>query len=64
LRSGSCQPLGPNAGVETVNKAIRYPDALVTCSTFDLDDRTIPGVVAVFEVLSPTSGRIDRIVSR
>jgi len=62
LRSGSCQPLGPDAGVETVNKAIRYPDALVTCSTFDLDDRTIPGVVAVFEILSPTSGRIDRIV--
>ena len=62
LRRAPCQPLGPDAGVETINKAVRYPDALVTCSKFELADRTIPGVVVVFEVLSPTSGRIDRIV--
>jgi Uma2 family endonuclease len=62
LRRGPCQSLGPDAGVETVNKAVRYPDALVTCSKFELADRTIPGVVVVFEVLSPTSGRVDRIV--
>ena len=62
LRRGPCQPLGPDAGVETVNTAVRYPDALVTCSKFELADKTIPGVVVVFEVLSPTSGRIDRIV--
>ena len=62
LRRGPCRPLGPDAGVETVNTAVRYPDALVTCSKFDLSDRTIPGVVVVFEVLSPSSGRIDRIV--
>ena len=61
LRRGPCQPLGPDAGVQTINKALRYPDALITCSKFDLSDRTIPGVVVVFEVLSPTSGRIDRI---
>jgi hypothetical protein len=30
LRRGSCQPFGPDAGVETMNKAVRYPDALVT----------------------------------
>jgi len=62
LRGGPCEPLGPDAGVETVNKAVRYPDALVTCSKFDNAERTIPGVIVVFEVLSPTSGRIDRIV--
>jgi len=62
LRRGPCQPLGPDAGVETVNKAVRYPDALVTCSKFGMADLKIPGVVVVFEVLSPTSGRIDRIV--
>ena len=62
LRGGPCRPLGPDAGVETVNRAIRYPDALVTCSKFELPDRKVPGVVVVFEVLSPTSGRIDRIV--
>jgi Uma2 family endonuclease len=57
-----CEPLGPDAGVETVNKAVRYPDALVTCSQVDGESRLVPGVVVVFEVLSPTSGRIDRIV--
>jgi Uma2 family endonuclease len=62
LRQGACQPLGPDAGVETVNSAVRYPDALVTCSKFELTDKTIPGVVVVFEVLSPSSGRVDRIV--
>jgi Uma2 family endonuclease len=59
---GACEPLGPDAGVETVNKAVRYPDALVTCSKVQGEDRLVPGVVAVFEVLSPRSGRIDRIV--
>jgi len=62
LRVGACRPLGPDAGVETVNHAVRYPDALVTCSKFDLPDRKVPGVVVVFEVVNPTSGRMDRIV--
>jgi len=62
LRGGPCEPLGPDAGVETVNNAVRYPDALVTCSKFENEDRVIPGVVVVFEVLSPTSGRVDRIL--
>jgi Uma2 family endonuclease len=62
LRGSGCRPLGPDAGVQTVGAAVRYPDALVTCSKFELRDRTIPGVIVVFEVLSPTSGRMDRIV--
>jgi len=62
LRGSGCRPLGPGAGVETVNHAVRYPDALVTCSRFENEDRVISGVIAVFEVLSPTSGRIDRIL--
>jgi Uma2 family endonuclease len=62
LRGGPCQPLGPDAGVETINKAVRYPDALVTCSDYVFEDRLVPGAVVIFEVLSPTSGRVDRIV--
>jgi Uma2 family endonuclease len=62
LRGSRCEPLGPDAGVETVNKAVRYPDALITCSKGDDKDRLVSDVVVVFEVLSPTSGRIDRIV--
>jgi Uma2 family endonuclease len=62
LRGSGCRPLGPDAGVATVGEAVRYPDALVTCSKFSGTALTIPGAVVVFEVVSPGSGRIDRIV--
>ena len=62
LRNGPCLPLGSDAGVETVDAAVRYPDALVTCTRFDPKVRKIPGVVVVFEVISPSSGATDRIV--
>ena len=62
LRGSGCRPLGPDAGVATVGDAVRYPDALVTCDKVPGQARTVSGVVVVFEVLSPTSGRIDRIV--
>lgn len=56
-----CRVLGPDAGVSTVGDAVRYPDALVTCSKVQGTALMIPGVVLVFEVLSPSSGRNDRI---
>jgi Uma2 family endonuclease len=64
LRGSGCRPLGPDAGVETVDNAVRYPDALVTCSKLDLDGRKVPGVVVVFEVVgrTPEASRRDRIV--
>ncbi len=62
LRGSGCRPLGPDAGVATVGEAVRYPDALVTCSRFAGDALIIPGAVIVFEVLSPRSARIDRII--
>jgi Uma2 family endonuclease len=61
LRGTACEPLGPDAGVATVGNAVRFPDALVTCTRGPGTDRVMPGVVVVFEVLSPTSGRTDRI---
>jgi Uma2 family endonuclease len=61
LRGTGCEPLGPDAGVATIGDAVRYPDALVTCTEGPGTDRVVPGVVVVFEVLSPTSGRTDRI---
>jgi hypothetical protein len=42
LRGAPCQWLGPDAGLATVGTAIRYPDALVTCSKLDLNSRTVP----------------------
>ena len=62
LRGRPCQPLGPDAGVATVGNAVRYPDALVTCSRLDGDALTVPGVVVIFEVLSANTSRTDRIV--
>jgi Uma2 family endonuclease len=64
LRGTGCRPLGPNAGIETTNNAVRYPDALVTCSKVDLEERKVPGVVVVFEIVgrTPDSNRRDRIV--
>lgn len=57
-----CETLGLGTGIETINNAVRYPHALVTCSKFENQDRVIPGVVVVFEVLCLTSGRIDLIL--
>lgn len=61
LRGSGCRVLGPDAGVATVGDAVRYPDAIVTCTSGPGSDRVVPGVVVVFEVVSPTSGRTDRI---
>lgn len=61
LRSSGCRVLGPDAGLATVGDAVRYPDALVTCAAFTGTARLVPGAVVVFEVLSPNSGRADRI---
>jgi Uma2 family endonuclease len=62
LKGSSCEPLGPNSGVPTIGDAVRYPDVLVTCTKVPGEDRLVPSPVVVFEVLSPTSGHLDRIV--
>jgi Uma2 family endonuclease len=61
LSGSGCRSLGPDAGVATVGDAVRYPDALITCTKVPGDAHVVPGVVVTFEVLSRTSGRIDRI---
>jgi Uma2 family endonuclease len=60
LRVGPCRPLGPNAGVETINNKIRYPDALITCTRLGPRDHKTPDVRVVFEIVSQTSGHRDR----
>lgn len=61
LRGSDCEVLGPDAGLATVGDAVRYPDALVTCAKVPGTARLVPGVVVVFEVVSSTSDRADRI---
>jgi hypothetical protein len=53
LKANGCRPFGPNAGVQTICDVIRYADAFVTCDKVPDDALTIPGVIIVFEVLSP-----------
>ncbi len=62
LRGTGCRPLGMGLGVATVGDTVRYPDGVITCSPIDGTSRLVPNPVVVFEVISPTSGRIDRIV--
>ncbi len=62
LEGSSCEPLGPDAGVATIGDTVRYPDAVVSCSKFSDMDRVIPNPVIVFEVVSPSSVRTDRVV--
>lgn len=62
LAGKPCRPLGADAGVATIGAIVRYPDAVVTCSSFNARDRLVPNPVVVFEVVSPTSVRTDRIV--
>jgi Uma2 family endonuclease len=61
LRGSPCANYGPDLGVETIGSKVRYPDALITCTKFPGTDRLAPDVRVVFEVLSPSSGRSDRI---
>ena len=62
LRGTGCRPLGPDAGLATTGNRVRYPDALVTCTRGPGADHLIPGVIVVFEAVSPGSGRMDRII--
>jgi Uma2 family endonuclease len=62
LAGRPCRSLGPDAGVRTTGDAVRYPDAVVTCTKVEDLARVLPNPVVVFEVLSPTSGHVDRIV--
>jgi Uma2 family endonuclease len=60
LRGNPCRPWGPNSKIE-VDGRIRYPDATVSCSQGRPDDTIVPAPVVVFEILSPSTSRTDRI---
>jgi Uma2 family endonuclease len=62
LRGTPCAFFGPDLGVRTIGERVRFPDALITCARFPDTAELAPDVRVIFEVLSPTSGRTDRIV--
>jgi Uma2 family endonuclease len=62
LAGKRCESVGPEVGIATVGQAVRYPDALVTCSGVGDHARLVPDPVIVFEVVSPTSVHMDHVV--
>jgi len=62
LGGTGCRPHGMDAGVATVADTVRYPDGVVTCSPTNGLSRLVPDPVVIFQVISPTSGHVDRIV--
>lgn len=62
LKGSGCEAFGVDVGVATVGDTVRYPDGVVTCSPTDGVSRLVPEPVVVFEVISPISGHVDRII--
>jgi Uma2 family endonuclease len=61
LRGGPCEPLGPDVKIEVAG-SIRYPDMLVNCHPQPNNATIATNPVVVFEIVSPSSSRIDRFV--
>ncbi len=62
LRGTPCRAWALDAGIATRNDGVRYPDGVVGCSGTVGTDLLVPNPIVVFEVISPHSGRIDRLV--
>ncbi len=60
LRGSLCRSLGPTLKVEVAAR-IRYPDAFVSCTPAPRGATVIRDPVVVFEVLSESVPRTDRI---
>ena len=60
LGAGPCRAFRGDVKI-LVNGRVRYPDAVVTCTPIELGSDIVPDPVVVFEVLSPSTDRTDRI---
>lgn len=60
LAGRRCRAYGANLKIEVAGR-IRYPDAFVTCPPVPLRTTVVREPVVVFEVLSDSTSRIDRI---
>ncbi len=65
LDGGPCRVLGPDMGLSINEDTIRYPDVAIYCDPRDLIgtalDRALEWPKVLFEVLSPSTARTDRI---
>lgn len=61
MRGAPCKYFGSDLKIE-VNGSIRYPDGFVVCSPVARSATVVTDPVVIFEVLSPSTSNIDRIV--
>ena len=62
LRGKPCRFYGSDLKFQVAQGHVRYPDGMVVCSPVDRSTTVIHDPVIVFEVLSPSTTRDDRIV--
>jgi Uma2 family endonuclease len=62
LRGSSCKPRTADTAVRTKIKNVRRPDVTIECAPLERGTLEARNPVAVFEVLSPTTRKIDRTV--
>jgi Uma2 family endonuclease len=62
LQGTPCRFYGSDLKFQVAEGHIRYPDGMVVCSLVDRNPTVIYDPVVVFEVLSPSTTRYDRIV--
>jgi len=62
LRGKPCQFVGSDLKFQVAEAHIRYPDGMVLCSPIDRAATVVLEPVVVFEVLSPSTTRSDRLV--
>ena len=61
LRDSGCQVIGSELKLRIADR-IRYPDAFITCSPVHNTDQTHSDPIVIFEIVSPSSERIDRFI--
>ena len=62
LRGKPCRFYGSDLKFQVADGQVRYPDGMVVCSPIDRTASVVYDPVVVFEVLSPSTARDDRIV--
>ena len=62
LRNSKCKPRTADTALRTKIKNVRRPDVTIECAPPERDSLEARNPVAVFEVLSPTTRKIDRTV--
>jgi Uma2 family endonuclease len=62
LRGNPCRFYGSDLKFQVAEGHVRYPDGMVLCSPVDRTASVVHDPVIIFEVLSPSTTRNDRIV--